>query len=208
MLMASLISILVYQFISEGQFKEHQIEFVPLPLQTKLTAERCAQLSEGQIIGTEALESGTNPLTLANLTLSMKLDIKKHNFMGIGAMHYDIPLCVIIANLVINDPPGVPELVEMYNLKIIGYEPASYTNWETSSLCENGTQKYQVERFSSIYARWTNSNARNRTREFEGAEARILQQLFWTNRGDLPCKALKIREFAKLVLEINNLKPT
>jgi hypothetical protein len=171
--------------------------YVQMTLASRLTVTHAAAvLSERQIRGEDPLELGARPITVADMRGSFRHDLLATGAKGVCAMHYDYPLSACMLRRFKGR-----EFVMLYNIWLTGWRAEEISAAETSRLCDAGTQEYKVARFSGVWVRYRDDQARVHDAWFEYPDPnyRILQHLYWTNRRQLPCTPFSIREQAEVL---------
>lgn len=171
--------------------------YVQQQLASRLTTRRAGMLSVAQIRGEQPLTvGGTRPIAIRDIKLSLRHDIDALHAMGLCAMHYDFGVSACMVRKL-----GADSYVMLYNMNVTGWRAHKLINWETSTLCDGGKQRYQVERFDMVWIRYLGDDGRVYDRWFDDPDARAVQHLAALNRGMLPCQALGIEEVASRMRE-------
>ena len=95
-------------------------------------------------------------------------------------------VCYALVNMTFADSDA-PNLVEMYNLRIMGSDTSGIVrNLESSLLCEH---PYTVRRFETIYASWDRPDGGHAVmRDIGGRAAQTLQQMYDVQVGNGHCE--------------------
>lgn len=193
-LLASILLVVIYATLIGGKSDP---PYLQLQVSTKLTTRRAATLSSAQIRGDAPLTvGGMRPTTIRDVRLSLRHDIDALHVAGMCAMHYDFGVSACMMRRL-----GAESYVMMYNLNVTGWRAHKLINWETSTLCEEGKQKYQVERFEAVWVRYIAQDGFAYDRFFDDPEARGAQHLAYLNKGILPCHKMSIEELARALRE-------
>jgi len=172
-----------------------------------MPGSRCDELSAEDIINGTA-RGGTIKLRDIRASLLHWMENAGHNgrpLQGICARYLEQNgVCFCIVNMVRDS--GEPEnLVDMYNLEIIGTSPGGFVrNRERSALCKN---EIETVRFLDITVRWMNEEGVIREREVKGQAAQTIQQIDVVQRGEGSCQDSSTEAaIAVLTKKVNDLR--
>lgn len=177
--------------------------YTRIPLAQKMTLSVCTTIDRAVITGKQPLfpndDSGNHSRTLRDLLLSQRYHLLTNKFDGISSFHLNYPFCAALLNLSELGP------TTMINMMVVGIGQDVVMNQEVSALCDNST--YWPYRWKTISARWLNETGHQNLQMLHGRDAYLVQQLFWTEHGILPCDRLTPAEMIGKLHQMHGLSP-
>ncbi len=212
--LAVLAALITYLAMARGGGTHTQLmSFRRQTMHYELTQNKAVRLNRDQIAERQPLvrmdtEMAVNvkyePPMLRDIVLSMAQDYqesldKDEPYGGLCAMHYNLPVSVCYIPQIGNESG-----VLMFNLEIVGYAPDYGEGQEWSNFCQRGQQAYGVTRFVGVWIEYYDDRGRRVLFWAEEQLGRIVQHLYWLNRGVLPCSLWSPQKQADALFQIKS----
>jgi hypothetical protein len=172
-----------------------------IALAKKMTLSVCTTLDRDTLSGKTSLFESSDTHTFRDLLLSLRYQVKVNHFDGISSFHLNYPFCATVVNL-----RALGGVVSMLNMMVVGIGEDVVMNEERSALCDN-TTAYWPYRWKTISVRYMNETGHENLMVLNGRDAYLVQQLFWTEHGILPCDKLTPSEMINKLHTMHGLKP-